>query len=145
MDSFDQLIDLVHEGRDNYKNFLNKNLEVSIDNAFMNYYKSLEMCKEIEDKMDKVEIRKEGSGYGYDNCVYYMAKDWLNTYQYHALLVLTHKLGYEFKQLAQKRAEDKQKESLKHLIKEAIKEAKNEEQQKSKPLKVKNTKTKSRS
>src|SRR5574341_1782412 len=117
MDSFDQLIELVHEARDNYKNFLNKNLPISVDQSFMNYYKSQEICKEITDKMDKVEIRKEGSGYGYDNCVYYMAKDWLNTYQYHALLVLTHKLGEEFKQLAQKRAVDKQKESLKKSLK----------------------------
>lgn len=144
MDSFDQLIELVHEARDSYKNFLNKNQDVSVDQAFMNYYKSRQICEEIQEKMDKIEMRKEGSGYGYDNCVYYMAKDYLNTYQYHTLLVLTHKLGEGSKQLAETRAEDKQKESLKHLIKEALREER-EMEEKSKPIKVTKRKTKSRS
>ena len=144
MDSFDQLIELVHEARDSYKNFLSTNPEVSVDQAFMNYHKSVEICKEIEDKMDKIEMRKDGSGYGYDNCVYYMAKDWLNRYQYDALVVFTSKLAEEFKQRTEKKAEDKQKESLKHLIKEAIREER-EMEEKSKPVRVTKRKTKSRS
>ena len=144
MDSFDQLIELAHEARDGCKNFMSKSLDVSVDQAFMNYHKSLEICKEIEEKMDKIEMKKEGSGYVYDNCVYYMAKNWLNEYQYAALLVFTGKLGEELTRLAENRAEEKQKESLKHLIKEAIKETQ-EEQEKSKPITVKKSRTKRRS
>ena len=143
MESFDQLIELAHEARDSYENFLKTNLNVSVDKAFMNYYKSREICKGIVDKMDKIEIRQGGSSFGYDKCVYYMAKESLIQYQYAALLVFTRKQGEAFKQLVEKKAEEKQKESLKHLIKEAIKEAK--EEPKSKPLKVKNSRSKSQS
>jgi|SRR6185312_1970285 len=132
MDSFDQLIELNHEAKAACTNFLNKKNDVSVKQAFMNFLQSEEISKEIENKMKKIEMRKEGSGYGYDNCVYYMAKDWLHHYQYTALLVFTAKLGESLKLQAENQAKEEQKESLKQLIKEVINEAR-EEEQRSKP------------
>lgn len=127
MDSFDQLIELTHEARTVCTNFLSKKNDVSVKQAFMDFLQSEEICKEIENKMKKVEMKKEGSGYGYDNCVYYMAKDWLHQYQYATLLVFTAKLGASLKQQAENKAREAQKESLKQLIKEVMNEAKEEE------------------
>ena len=123
MNSFDQLLALNDEAKMACRSYMDKNKEnMSVDEAFMDYLKSEEICKQIEDKMKKVEMRKEGSGYGYDLCAYYMGKDWLTSYQYSALLVFTAKLGKGLKQLAESRAEQEQKESLKQLIKQVIRE-----------------------
>ena len=136
MDSFDQLIKLAHEAQDNYKKFLEANLDVSVDQAFINYYKAQEICKDLQSKLDKIEQVKEGSAGAYDKCVYYMAKESLASYMYSSLMVFTHKLAESLTQLAEKRAEEKQKVALKDLIKEAIKEVKIEDQ------KVRNTEKK---
>lgn len=141
MESFDQLIKLAHEAQDIYKKFLQENLDVSVDQAFMNYYKAKEVCKEIQDKLDRIEQVKEGCSGAYDKCVYYMAKESLASYQYSSLVVFTHKLAESLTQLVEKRAEEKQKVALKDLIKEAIKEARIEDQ-KVKPNKSKRTKLK---
>jgi len=136
MNSFDQLMKLADEASESYKNFLDKNLNVTVDEALMDYYKSQEIRRTIEDKMDKIEKREDVSYYIYDNCVYFMVRYLLRSYQYAALLVFTRKLGESFTKLIEKREDEQQKESLKHLIKEAIKEAK-EQEQKPKPARPK--------
>jgi hypothetical protein len=40
MDSFDELVKLTHEVKESYENFLSKNLNVTVDEAFMNYFKN---------------------------------------------------------------------------------------------------------
>ncbi len=136
MDSFDQLMKLAHEAKESYENFISKDLKVTVEEAFLNYYKSRQICKDIQDKMAKIEKRQDGGTYGYDMCVYYMAL--LTEYQYAALLVFTAKFGETSKQLAEKQAEEKQKESLKQLIKQVIKEAR--EEKKSESIQVKKRK-----
>ena len=133
MDSFEQLIEFAHEARDSYKKFLEKNHDISIDQAFMNYHKSRQISEDIQNRMDKVEMKKEGSGYGYDNCVYYMTMDSLHRYEYSTLLVLTAKLGEAMKNMAEKTAKEEQKESLKTLIKEAVREMRQDGKLEKKP------------
>ncbi len=128
MDSFDQLIKLAHESNESHKKFLEENLDVSVEQAFFNYYNANQICTNIQDKLDKVEKTKERSSYANDFCAYFMAKDTLTNYKHDALLVFASKLSEEFKRLAERKTEEKQKESLKQLLKEVIKEAKEEEQ-----------------
>src|SRR2546428_10854421 len=120
MDSFHQLIELAYEALNSLEKFLSKSRDLPIDEARNNYYKSQEICKAMVDKMNKVEISHEGSNFGYDSCVYYMAQDTLNQYQYAALLVFTRKLGDALKEVLENKGEKQQKESFKSLIKEAI-------------------------
>ncbi len=126
-DSFDQLIELTHEAQNAYKEFTKNRFDLTIEQAFMNYYKSKEICKDIQKRLDDVQIRQDGSGFGYDNCVYYMARDWLNSCEYSSLIVFTSKLGEKLSELAEQTAEQKQRQTLKSLIKEAIREEQKEQ------------------
>lgn len=136
MNSFDQLVELTHEAQNNCIRFLEKNQNVSIQEAFMNYLTSKQAFKDIKDKLDKVEIEKDGYEFGYDNCMYYMGLDALHQYQNSALLVLTNKLIETMIRSGAKTTKKEQKESLKNLIKEAVNEMK-EEQLEKKTVKIK--------
>jgi cation transport ATPase len=131
-------LELNHKARDAFNEFIKNDPNQTIEQAFMNYYKSRQITKDITKRMDEIKIRQEGSGYGYDLCVYYMAKDWMLSYEYAALLVFTEKLGDKLAEMARSKAEQSQKQTLKSLIKEAIKEAQKEEKKPKRTTKISN-------
>lgn len=86
MDSFDQLIELANNARDKLEEFYKSNQDVTLEQASINYDKSKEICEGIQKKLDTIEMKEpeSGAGYDYDKCVYYLAKDVLNMYEYSA-------------------------------------------------------------
>jgi hypothetical protein len=121
-ESFDQLIDLAHEALNVYEKSAKNHPALTVEQAFMNYYKNKEICRDIKKRLDEVKIRQDGSNFGYDKCVYYMIRDSLNSYEYSSLIVFTSKLEERLSELTKQIAEQKQRQTLKSLIKETIRE-----------------------
>lgn len=102
MESFDQLVDLAHEASDRFREFTKIDHDATtMEQASVNYQKSKEICGAIQKRLDDVKMSEIGNGssYGYDRCVYYMAKDVLNMYEYGALMILMSKMKRKLDEL----------------------------------------------
>lgn len=82
-----------------------------MEQASANYKKGMETCEAIQKRMDEIKMAEHSPGYGYDRCVYYMAKDVLNMYEYGALIVYMSKLKGRLAEL-NRQLEEKKSDGL---------------------------------
>ena len=86
MDSFRELMNIANEQEEKIKDFLQKRPNWSKKELQKEIHASTMYSQQIRERLEKIPRRMEGSGYGYDMCIYAMNCHLALMYE-HAVLI----------------------------------------------------------